>query len=478
MRTAIVGGTVVAGDGSAPRTGAAVVLADATIEGIDARWPDGSRADVIIDATGCLVMPGLINCHTHGVTPGPLFPSAAAALPDAEWQSNLDRHLLAGTTTVLNLCGLATMAEVEAADAAHPVKVKGATSHLPSAIAAARAADGAGLRPEHAAMTAEAMVSAGAVAIGELGGGQTLGGGGQDLQYIPAAIERITATVVTAAQARAIKDAVLGPHLDRDRPDEPALAAALTDAGLAPLLDPNKAADLIRGCVLPSLHSGLAGIREGVLAAATLGVPAVVHSASASAALLRELAADKAGRRATVIAGHSNHTSFTPDEALATARDLADHGWLLECCTFDLLELRHTVTTRDHWDRLLADGDSVTLLATDYGYLGQHDPLISGVSDLVAAGHRSLGAAVAMASGNVAEAVPGLAPGAGRLAAGLAADLVIAEIDTRRMAGSRNGGTASASNAVPGRVRHVFVDGHQVVRNGSITTRSMSAGSS
>ncbi|WP_406630924.1 amidohydrolase family protein [Amycolatopsis sp. WGS_07] len=441
MRTVITGGTVIAGPDALPAT--AVTLDSGHIQSIDPRPPED--ADVRLDAAGCVVLPGLINCHTHGVTPGPLFPSGAAALPDDGWLGNLDRHLLAGTTTVLNLCGLATMDEVRTADRAHAVKVRGATTHTPAAIAAAQAADGAGLTEAHLTTSVEKQLADGAIAIGELGGGQTMGGGGQDLQYLPAAIHRETGVTISAEQARTLKEAVLGPHLDRD-PDEPALKTALAAAGLA-RLSTQTATKLVRDSVLPSFRAALDGLREGVEAAAKYGVPALVHSAAASGKPLRELARRQLG--AQVIATHSNHPSYSPDEAVETALALEDAGWLLECCTFDLLHRQHTVRTREHWDRLFSE-TPVRLLATDYGYLGQHDPLLSGVADLVAHGHRSLPDAVALASANVADAIPGLAPNSGRLQPGMAADVVVASADLRE-------------------VRHVFVDGIQVVRDGRLT---------
>ncbi|WP_037368000.1 amidohydrolase family protein [Amycolatopsis orientalis] len=440
MRTVITGGTVVAGPDVLR---AAVTLDGGRIRAVGPHPPED--ADVRLDATGFVVLPGLINCHTHGVTPGPLFPSGAAALPADDWLGNLDRHLLAGTTTVLNLCGLATMDEVRTADRAHAVKVKGATTHTPAALAAAQAADGEGLTEEHLTTSVEKQLADGAIAIGELGGGQTMGGGGQDLQYLPAAIRRETGVIVTAEQARTLKEAVLGPRLD-STPDEPALKSALAAAGLAGF-STQTAAKLVRESVLPSFHAALDGLREGVEAAAKHGVPALVHSAAASGKPLLELAGERLG--AQVIATHSNHPSYTPDEAVETALALRAAGWLLECCTFDLLHRQHTVRTREHWDRMFAETD-VDLLATDYGYLGQHDPLLSGVADLVASGHRSLSAAVALASANVADAIPGLAPGTGRLRPGMAADVVIASEDLRE-------------------VRHVFVDGIQVVRDGRLT---------
>ncbi|HEX6869889.1 MAG TPA: hypothetical protein VF163_02220, partial [Micromonosporaceae bacterium] len=398
MLTVIAGGVVLTGDGRTVLPGGAVLVRDERIEAIVPRWPAGAAADVVVDATAAVVMPGLINCHTHGVTPGPLFPSGAAALPPQRWLGNLDRHLLAGTTTVLNLCGLATMAEVQAADRAHAVKVKGATSHVPAAIRAALAADGGGLTEVHTQATVESMLAEGAVAIGELGGGQTMGGGGQDLHSIPDAVHRATGVRISAEQARGLKEAALGRHLDpagvgptgagSAGEDPDALRHGLLDAGLAGLLTGADAVSLIAGTVLPSLGPARDGLREGVAAAVRYGAPALVHSAAASAGTLREIAARYAGASAPVIATHCNHTSFTPDEAVSVAKEFAAAGWRLECSTFDLLHRRHTVSTREHWDGLFAEPDLITLLATDYGYQGEHDPLIAGIEDLVQQGHR------------------------------------------------------------------------------------------
>ncbi|SRR5260221_2007073 len=142
-------------------------------------------------------------------------------------------------------------------------KVRGTTTHTPAAIEAARAVDGAGLRPRHTDRTVEDMLEAGAIAIGELGGGQTMGGGGQDLRYIPDAVERTTGVRISSAQARALKEAALGAHLDAADFDPVAMAAALRDCGLHGILSPARARALIAETVLPSFTAALQGLREG-----------------------------------------------------------------------------------------------------------------------------------------------------------------------------------------------------------------------
>lgn len=436
MRTLIRAGVVVPATGGAVLEGGAVIIEEGRIiEVLDAlgshRLAEAFAGD-IVEEPGSILMPGLVNVHVHGVSPSPLFPSGSAALPEERWLRNLDRHATTGTTTVLSTCGLGSMDEIREADRRHVVRVRGTTAHTPGAIEAALAADGAGLTEHHRALTIERMLEDGAVAIGELAGGQTLGGGGQDLVFIPAAIRARFGVTVSQVQARGLKEAVLGRFIDERSHDSALLAERAARAGLRDVA-PSELRSLILDTVLPSVAAARSGIREGVEAARRLGVPALLHSASASADLIRELQSSGDRRPATIIAGHVNHTSHTVEEAVRLAESGRDAGWYAEASVFDLLEGRETVQTREHWEALLDGNDLVDVLATDYGHDGRHDPLISALQDVIASGRRGLAEAVEMVTSVPAALIPGLVDGGAVLRRGAPADLVIADRDDLRV---------------------------------------------
>ncbi len=92
-KLAIVGGTVIDGNGGTPLAGGTVIVSDGLIEAVGGAGtlpvPDGAE---VIDATGKIVMPGLIDCHQHVGT---------GFVAVKRLQDNLRR----GTTTVAGVTG-------------------------------------------------------------------------------------------------------------------------------------------------------------------------------------------------------------------------------------------------------------------------------------------------------------------------------------------------------------------------------------
>ena len=72
----LVGGTVVSEGRVLPRATVQVV-GDRIVDVSQSAAASDSR---VIDITGLLLIPGLVNAHAHGLTTGPLFSSAATPL--------------------------------------------------------------------------------------------------------------------------------------------------------------------------------------------------------------------------------------------------------------------------------------------------------------------------------------------------------------------------------------------------------------
>jgi len=410
--------TVVTGDGATVLAAGTVVVEDGLVTDVRPGRITGS-ADSTMDLEGRLLVPGAINAHAHAGVVCPLFASGAPPLAFERVLANLDYHIRGGTTTVLNLDGFNLPAEVDASARAHPINLRAATIHFPLSIQAARQADGSGLSHEHEAMTVEQMLQAGAVAIGEVGGGHTLGGGGQDYMYIPMAVERETGVRLTPHQAAEIKYAVLGRRVQVEAYERDRVDAALAAAGLAGRITPERTREIIHSCVLPSFQTALEALREAGRLAARHRVPTVVHTSAPSEAAIDD-AVEVAG--SFLISGHTNHSTFTVDESLACARRLRAKGAWIEVSTLDAFGLRRLVPRPDNMYALLQH-DLVDFVTTDYAG-GNWDNPYTGVAHAVADGVLALPKAVALVSRNVARAYPALAPDRGEIAPGNAADLV------------------------------------------------------
>jgi Tripartite tricarboxylate transporter family receptor len=128
----ISGGTVVSGDGVTVIPDGHVLIRDGRIAHVGPGT--GPQEDEIVDASGQVVLPGVINTHAHGCVRGPFVPVASAALSETEVHTQLDRHLHGGETTVLCVCGFCLPREI---DPRHPVRVRLSTSHTPANFQAA-----------------------------------------------------------------------------------------------------------------------------------------------------------------------------------------------------------------------------------------------------------------------------------------------------------------------------------------------------
>ena len=400
----------------------------------------------ILDAGGATSFPGLINSHAHGCTFGPAMPSGSKPFRPQDVRYFRNRHLLGGTTTLLNVCGLCLPGDIDdPSGAPHPLRVFSTTAHSPSSKAAAVDIDGSGLQPSHLAISAERVIEQGAVALGEGGGGQTLGGGAQDYAFVPRAIAEVTGVLVDAREARRLKEVLLGRALqDRPSATNAPFIALCNELDLLKTASADRVAQAIAASVLKPMRNAFLGLRELAELSARTGLPAILHNALPSAH--RILALARAFPSARLIAAHSNHPSFLPEEAVANARLLREWGVRIDVSTLDCIST-HWRNSAGNLDALISEG-LVDTLTTDFAG-GHWDGILEAVHRMVVKGQLSAPQALSMATGNMAS-IFGAFADAGQIEPGRRADITIA--DSLNLS----------------RVRHVIIGGRLVVQDGAV----------
>ena len=389
----------------------------------------------------------MINNHSHGFTLGPLFPSANQPLTFELVVRNLNRHLLQGTTTLLNVDGFALIEEVEAVNKLHPIKIKTGTTHMPLNMKAAELADGAGLTRAHKMMTVAEMLDRGAPAIGEVGAGATLGGGVASYYLLPRAIEEKTGKRITATQAERLKRAVLGRHIDTSFTDKEEVEAFLKESGLKESLTVEEAIEITMKVVYASVEVAREGIKEAADFSLKYDVPVIIHNAAASKDAVLEVA-KRLGPK--LIAAHSNHPSFDKDEMLEVNRELKKLGAIIDICSGDPFGARELFPV-DYIEPTLTmiEEGIVDTISTDF-MGGNWDAMLRMLEEAVERKKISLPKAITLATSNVVKAIPRLAPNAGVIEEGKTADIVI--LDKKRLS----------------KVRHVIINGIPAVIDGVI----------
>ena len=448
MKIAIVNAQIVLPDKDLILEDASLLIENGLISRIDrVRYRFDYSANVLIDAEGGYLIPGLINNHSHGFTLGPLFPSANKPLTFELIFRNLNRHLLQGTTTLLNCDGFALIEEVEAVNKLHPIKIKTGTTHMPLNMKAAELADGAGLTKIHKAMTVAEMLERGATVIGEVGAGATLGGGVTSYYLLPRAIEEKTGKRIKTDQAERLKRAVLGRYIDPSFTDKEKVEAFLKESGLMESLTVEEVIEITMKVVYASVEVAREGIKEAADFSLKHDAPVIIHNAAASKDAVLEVAKHLGPK---LIAGHSNHPSYDKDEILEVARELKKLGAIIDVCTGDsfgageLFPADYIEPTLTMFEEGIAD-----TISTDF-VGGNWDSMLRILEKAVEKKKISLPKAIAMATSNVVKAIPRIAPNGGVIEEGKTADIVI--LDKRRLS----------------KVRHVIINGIPVVIDGVI----------
>ncbi len=407
MRIDIVNVNIVTGDGKTFLEKASVIVQDGFVSEIQQVQyiPYNAYADRVIDAKGGLIIPGLINIHSHGVSLGPFLPSAWKEISKERILFNLNTHLLQGTTTILSGDGFALPSDVEAIDKIHPVNVKGATLHTPKNLRAAEVTGGDGLDERHRKLTAEEAVASGAVVLGEVGSPGAV--------YGTMEKSRRVGKTVSTEQARSLDDAVL-------KGNEAEIRKALVEAGLEGMTT-EEARTLVQETTVAKVKACRDAVREAVSYVRRLRIPALVHTSRETVDAVLE-AANELGPN--LIAGHVNHT-FTPEEAIIVAEKLKRAGAVVEIFSGDSFGARQVQATPEVTFALLREG-LVDVITTDYAG-GYHDPILLVLQKAVEQGLIALPRAIHLATGAPARAVPRVAPNRGLIEPSKVADLCIVE---------------------------------------------------
>ncbi|WCJ66000.1 amidohydrolase family protein [Agrobacterium tumefaciens] len=442
----IRGASVITGDGATFHENASIGIGEGRIVFVQPGNISFNPDEIdVIDAHGHTIIPGVINAHAHGCVCGPSMPSGSSPVDRDVIVWNRNRHLLEGTTTLLNVCGLALPDEALAGDP-NPLDVHISTAHTPSNIEAALAIDGAGLSERHQHASIDDALSQGAKALGEVGGGQTLGGGAQEYRFIPEAMKRATGREVSPLVSRQLRNAVVGRYLKvEDGVSDRELQAILNEFGLSDVCSARTVRQVILASVMPPVDLALRGFEEVAREAARVGFPAIFHNSAPSVQRLIEVA--EKYPHANIVAGHSNHPMFLPDESVSFAHELRRRGVTIDVSTLDSIQTRWR-NNPANFDAMIEAG-CVDTISTDYAG-GHWDSILVAIQRIVNKKQMSPAAAVALATGNVARAFPQLASDRGLIEKGRRADLVM--VDRVNL----------------GRIRHVIIHGDVVVWNGTI----------
>jgi predicted amidohydrolase len=409
VRVLIRDGILVDGTGRPPVEGASVLVEDHLIEAVlDGPAPTYDRSDLVIEAHGGFILPGVLDHHAHGMTRGPLMIIGEPALSDERARRNRARLLREGVTRVLNVDGFAVVEEGRAASTFPGLTVATTTLHTPRHLE--WATNGpfvfGGVMPRHRS-TVERELALGAVAIGELGPG--IDDHWIDYTILPLQLARAGGTADGDAGRR------LRVAADAGRHDE--IESILAEDGAA-----LSVGDLLEALELARTWCSMArdACEEGVEVAKELDVPVIVHHTPPTFELLIEAAQTLGGR---LICAHSNFQILDPDVAVRHAQELRRHGALIDVMTGDVGGARKFLPDDEVTHAMMRAG-CVDLISTDY-VGGYWDSMLAVIERAAAAGALPLEDGVRAATGRVAEALPLFAPERGVLAAGKVADVVL-----------------------------------------------------
>ncbi len=426
----IVNANVITGDGTTYIEDTSLIIEDGLITDLPKmRYiPYRFYTNKVIDAQDGIIMPGIINIHVHAVCFGPPFMWAWEPLPEDRVISNLNTHLLQGTTTILDLEGFVLPCQNEAINKSHPINIRPTTLHTPKNILAAELASGMKLPKWNREFSAKEAVKQGAIAMGEVGSpGTSYGTYEKNLRLF---------RKISAQQAYDMDHAVIDK-------DDKALKKAIVNAGLENMTLDEVKKLVYETSILPiKAHND--AILETIEVVPNLGIPASVHVEEGAKKAVLE-AAHALGNM--IIATHVNH-NMTAEEMVKFAEEIKKTGAIVEIFTADLFSARQIEKDPTGTFALLEKG-LADVIVTDYSG-GYHDPILLLIKKAVEKGVITLPKGVELATSNPAKFIKGLAPNRGLIEPGRCADLIIVD-----------------KNDIS-KVKYVIIGGRVVVENGII----------
>ena len=431
---------IITGDGKTIFPNAALRICNGIITDIQSEIKNAPK-ETVLDRSGKLVFPGIVNPHAHGCLSGPFSPHGDTPLPSGKIISERKKHLCAGETTVFNVCGFSLKDD---GTKAHNdlLQVVQSTSHTLHSLKAALVQAGEGLEERHRNVDARQRLKEGIQLIGEIGAGGLLGGGTADYKLIPQAIQKLTGIIIRTDQARELKWSVLGKKLSHRYYDKVRVKRFLSAMNMTDI-SPEIIKELVASIIMPPLNIIRKGYEEAVEISELSGIPVILHNCPYIHALIIELA--ERFPNARIIAAHSNQADFEDDEILACCRELKSHGVIVDIATWDLASDRIQADP-ERFKYLLSSG-VVDTVSTDFAG-GNWDPVIAGMAIAVRDRAITLPKAIQLMTGNVKRFFPEIMKNAGILEPGSQADIVISDRDSID------------------KINDVIIDGQFVVENG------------
>lgn len=412
MRILIFNANIITGDGKTILENHSLILDGELIDTIiRLPYPRYVKPDLAINAQNGFVIPGIINHHAHNVTLGPAG-NVIGSIPYSKPRvlQNLRKHLLDGTTTIVNVDGMATQDEVAEARSLTPMLVQTMSTHTPLYLENTKRLNLGGMKKEHW-LRVEDRIKQGAVGIGEVGGAQ------EDMPpyrrtNVARVVEEKTGVKISPGEFVALSGLLLAKP-----PDEKAASDLMAKMGISPAMEELK--ELVaRNPEL--IRYSREACREAATIAAKLGVPLVMHNSPTTKSQVRDFAKDLKG---LLIAAHSNYTPYKPQEAIEVTRAVKKAGGWVDIIGGDFFGPRLFFPNHATTLALLAEG-LVDTMSTDY--MGGHwDPILRVLEYAVLQNVIDLPQAIALATGNVTKAIPNVAPNRGQIAEDKIADLVI-----------------------------------------------------